>query len=354
MTETTEQQPENPSNFTRLRALMFLIGSLLIGAVVIVLMTWWVIGSAPRVTAVPVDDGVTVSEYITLPDDDSYPAALAIGDDGTLYTGSYQTGAIWSISSDGFISEIADTRERIGSVSGLDMAPDGALIILDRILPLDAKGAIVWRYGAGKLESIVEIPNDETVGVVLPDDIAVDNEGFIYITDRDPGRVWRYTTDGINQGVWWTPPTATEDEKVAPTGIAYDPTNNVILITDSEQDAIYQVPATSATLDESLENAELLYVDTQDNGFGLDGITVSPFRGIYVALLSWNQVARLEGNELVMLAREFRGASDVAYDPEKDGLFVTNWNQFSLGFGTSPQLPFALDIVDLSPDEIAE
>jgi hypothetical protein len=44
----------------------------------------------------------------------------------------------------------------------------------------------------------------------------------------------------------------------------------------------------------------------------------------------------------------------VVYDPTQDALIVTNWNQFSLGFGTSPQLPFALDIVDLSPDATQE
>jgi len=28
---------------------------------------------------------------------------------------------------------------------------------------------------------------------------------------------------------------------------------------------------------------------------------------------------------------------------------VTNWNQFGLAFGTRPQLPFAIDVIDLSP-----
>lgn len=354
MTENTEQTQDAASDFTRFRALLFLIGTLAVGAVVIVLMTWWVIGSAPRSVAVAVADSVTVEEYITLPDDDSYPAAIAIADDGTLYTGSYASGAIWTITSDGFISEIADTREKVGSVSGLDIADDGSLIILDRVEALDAEGAIVWRYADGELSSVVQIPNDETVGVMLPDDIAVDSEGFIYITDRDPARVWRYTSDGINQGVWWQPPASSDEEPSAPTGLAYNPTDDAILITDGEQDAIYRVSASATDLDEALQNTELLYVDTGNNDFSLDGITVSPFRGIYVALLGWNRVAQLEDNQLVMLAKDFRGASDVAYDADKDALFVTNWNQFSLGFGTSPQLPFALDIVDLSPESIAE
>jgi sugar lactone lactonase YvrE len=354
MTENLEQTKEQPSNFTRLSALLFLVGTVMVGALVIVLITWWVVGSAPRSTAIVIDESVTVDEYITLPDDDAYPAALAITDEGMLYTGSYKTGAIWSITSDGFITEIAEARDQIGAVSGLDIAPDGALIILDRIDALDTQGAIIWRYADGELSTIVKIPSDETIGIVLPDDIAVDDAGFIYITDRDPARVWRYTVAGVNQGVWWTPATASDNTADAPTGLAYDAMNNAILITGSEQDTIYRVSATSADLGEALDNTEILYVDSPANGYSMDGITVTASGEIYVALLGWNRVARLIDNELIMLARDFRGSSDVAYDSDKDALFVTNWNQFSLGFGTSPQLPFALDIVDLSPDGIAE
>lgn len=355
MTENnTEQNEESVSNFTRLRALLFLVLTLLIGVIVIILATWWVVGSAPRTTAISIDEAVTVSEYITLPDDDSYPAALAMRSDGTLYTGSYASGVIWTISADGFISEIDDTRERIGSVSGLDIAEDGSLYILDRVEALNAKGAVIWRYADGELRSVVEIPNDETVGVGLPDDIAVDNAGFIYITDRSPARVWRYSTKGENLGVWWTPSPVTTGEPPAPTGLSYDASSDSILITEGTYDRLYRVPATAPDLSTAIEQTETLYSDFNNNGYGLDGVTVSVTGDIYLALLGWNRVARLDSDGLMMLAQEFRGSSDVAYDAEKDVLFVTNWNQFSLGFGTSPQLPFALDIIDLSPDLTTE
>jgi len=115
-----------PARFARSRALLFLIASLAIGALLMVAMTWFVIGSPPRAQAVAVASGVTVSEYVALPDDDAYPAALAIGVDGTVYTGSYQSGALWAISRESLLSEIPGSRERIGSVTGLDVARDGA------------------------------------------------------------------------------------------------------------------------------------------------------------------------------------------------------------------------------------
>ena len=339
----TAAAPTKSAIFRHSRALLFLLAALALVAVVIALMTWWVIGSAPRTQAVAIDEAVTVAEYIALPDDDSYPAALALADDGALYTGSYQTGALWSIA-DGLVHEIPDSRARIGSVSGLDIAPDGALFILDRIKPLEAQGAVIWRYADGGLSVIAQIPNDKTVGLGLPDDIAVDRAGFIYVSDRDPPRVWRYTLDGQNQGVWWQ-----ADDESAPTGLAYDSFRHAILITDSERDVIYRVSADADDWRAARRQTEILYQDDGESGYGLDGIAASPDGQVYVALLAWNRVARLDEGGLVMLAKDFRGASDLVYDPNKDTLFVTNWNQFGLGFGTRPQLPFALDEVDLSP-----
>ena len=335
----------SPSSFTRFRALLALLVALLIGAVVIIAMTWWVVGSAPRSQAIAEREGVVVSEFVALPDDDAYPAALAIAADGTVYSGSYQTGALWSISPDGAVSEVADSRERIGAITGLDVGPDGALYILDRIAALESKGAVLWRYQAGDLSSVVQIPADPTIGLQLPDDIAVDSAGQIYISDRDPPRVWRYSSEGQNLGVFWRPPAG---EAATPTGLAYDARRDAILISDSEQDALYRVPAGATELAQAIDATETLFNDGARSGYGFDGIAVTPAGEVYLALLAWNRVARLENGELRLLARDFRGASDLVYDAARHRLIVTNWNQFSLGFGTRPQLPFALDAVVLS------
>ncbi len=327
--------------FPRARALLFVIAALAIGAVLIIAMTWFVVGSAPRSQAIAVSADVTVSEFTTLPDEDAYPAALAIDAEGTLYTGSYQSGALWSISPTGEIREIAGSRGRIGSVTGLDVAADGALIILDRIAPLDAKGAIIWRYAEGRLEFIVEVPNDERSGVLLPDDIAVDDDGRIYVSDR-AGKIVSFSMAGERLGIWWRADCRVD---CAPTGLAWDHANGALLITDSEIDAVFRIDAANG----AAGDVSRIFIDRDDKGFGLDGITVTAAGEIYVTLLAWNRAARLRDGELVELAKDFRGASDIAVDAASERLYVTNWNQFSLGFGTRPQLPFALDVIDLSP-----
>ena len=87
------------------------------------------------------------------------------------------------------------------------------------------------------------------------------------------------------------------------------------------------------------------------NAPGFDGVTVTPNGDIYVAALGQNGVARVAGGELTYIAGLFRGASDVDYSAAIDSLYVTNWNQTPLVIpGDQPQLPFALDIIDLSPE----
>ena len=108
---------------------------------------------------------------------------------------------------------------------------------------------------------------------------------------------------------------------------------------------MYRVPASASELANAIGSAETLFDDQGRQGYGFDGIDVTPAGEIYLALLAWNRAARLEQGELVMLARDFRGASDLVYDAARDRLIVSNWNQFSLGFGTRPQLPFALDVI---------
>ena len=321
---------------TRLRALAFLLLSLAIGAVLLVAMTWFVIGSAPRSTAVAVEAGLSVREFAILPGDEAYPAALAVADDGALYSGSYQTGALWQIDAEGKAHEILGSSQRIGSVSGLDWA-DGALYILDRITPLDAQGAVIWRYANGELESLARIPPGRAKGVMLPDDIAIDSAGGIYISDRDPPRALRLDADGGGMTVFWQPRTADS----APTGLAYDQANHALLVTDSANDRILRISI------EAPYESETVFADANDSGYGMDGIAISPAGEIFVALLNWNRVARVENGELVMLARDFRGASDVAVDSARNRLYATNWNQFSLGFGTRPQLPFAIDVIEI-------
>lgn len=306
--------------------------------------------NAPRTLAVPLVVDVTIEEFVQLPDEDAYPAALAIAVDGTLYTGSYVSGVIWIISPDGTIDEKGGSREFIGSVSGITVADDGAVYILDRIDPLESEGAIIWRSVEGELEEIARFSNDPQSGLVLPDDIALDVAGNIYISDFGADRVWRLDANGDNAEIWWTPPEA-DSLEIAPIGLAYHPVDDAILVTDPIQNTIYSVPVAA---DDPVAETEIIYSTTSATDQpGFDGITVTSAGDIFVAGLGVNRVGQLIDGELNYIAGGFRGASDVAYDETRNLLYVTNWDQSHLQptqflafrVDTDPRLPFALDVI---------
>jgi sugar lactone lactonase YvrE len=297
--------------------------------------------NAGRDQSVALIEGVTVREFAVLPDDDAYPATVAVGADGTVYTGSYVTGAIWSITPDGTFSEIPGTRDALGSVSGLAVDAEGTLYVvdLDDSNPLTLGGSVKRIALDGRITTF-DGPGDEQ-GFLLPDDITLDVQGRVYVSDRGRREVWRYEADGSGGSVWWTAPESDSETRPAPTGLAYDPAADAILITDSNLDAIDRVLiATGET--------ERLYQHLgTEHAPGLDGVTVVPDGTIYAAALAQNGLVRLTDGELEYVAGLFRGISDAAYYDGK--IYAANFDSFSLVVPlVRPRLPFALDVVELS------
>jgi sugar lactone lactonase YvrE len=294
-----------------------------------------------RDQSVALIDSVTVREFAVLPDDDAYPATVAVGPDGRVYTGSYVTGAIWVIGEDGVPSEIPGTRDAIGSVSGLAVDPDGVLYVVDQedsnALTL---GGDVKRIDLDGSVTMLDGPSDEQ-GFLLPDDITLDAQGRIYVSDRGRREIWRYEADGSGGSTWWTAPESDSETRPAPTGLAYDPAADAILITDSNLDAIDRVFIATGETERLYQHRGTEYAP------GLDGITVAPDGTIYAAALAQNGLVRLTDGELEYVAGLFRGISDVGYSEGK--IYAANFDSFSLVVPlVRPRLPFALDVVELT------
>ena len=79
---------------------------------------------------------------------------------------------------------------------------------------------------------------------------------------------------------------------------------------------------------------------------GFDGLTVTADGTIYLAALGQNQLQRLSGGRITVIAAGFRGISDVVHHEGR--LYVTNWDQVSLVSQLVPaHLPFAIDVIEL-------
>ena len=290
-----------------------------------------------RSNAVSLVPEVTVREYAALPNDNAYPPTVAAAPDGMIYTGSYATGAIWQIATDGSVSEVPNSRDRIGSVSGIAIAANGALLVVDAgdSDPRTGGGAL-WRVTPqGEVTALYEIPDER--GYVAPDDVAVDAAGNIYVSDRGRNEVWRFLPDGSGE-LWWVPPVNVAIEQRGISGLAYDVERDALVITDAEANEIYRVAVAGGATETLYQHGE------REFSPGFDGVTVAPDGTIYVAALGQNGVAQVGDNELDYIAGLFRGASDVAYGDGR--LYVANFDQASLVIPIRPALPFAIDMIE--------
>jgi DNA-binding beta-propeller fold protein YncE len=345
------------------RILVFIGGTALILGVLIGGMIFLGINVAtnvPRNVPVAIAEGITTEEYVELPDDEAYPATVAVSADGIVYTGSYVHGAVWAIAPDRSIREIPLSRDEIGSVTAITVAPSGNIYILDRIDPLQALGSKIWRlYPDDTLELVKDYSGANMDTLELPDDLTVDSVGNIYVSDRgsdpdgDHDLIWRIQPDGT-EGEWWRSILINNVRVYSPTGVAYNPQTNSIYVSDSQNDVIYNVPILE---DGNSGETTTVFNRRQSSDSapaGFDGMAVGVDGRLYIAALASNRVGVYDSNTgmLTYLAGNYRGAVDVAVDA--DGrVFVANWDQRSLlptqvifvAIETQPHLPFTIDMI---------
>ncbi|MFN8373885.1 MAG: NHL repeat-containing protein [Anaerolineae bacterium] len=331
---------------------LFFVGGLFLIIALFVFLAIQSFNSGVRAQAQPQVDTVGVTEFVALPDEDAYPASVAVAPDGTVYTASYVTGTIWAISPlDASVTELNGSRDTLGSVTGMAVGPDGTLYVVDQLnSDIRSAGGTVWRITGAPAAPIIEsfAAIDDAQGFVEPEDITLDTAGNVYVSDRGRGEVWRFAPDGGSSTAWWTAPVAIAETQPAPNGLAYDPTHDAIIVTDTISNAIYRVTVVDA-------RGITIYLHGARAGSpGFDGVAVTPEGHIYVTLLEDHSVALLTETEdlvapgtLTAVAAPFRGASDIAYTSVPTPRFyVTNFDQLALVLpGVRPQLPFALDVI---------
>lgn len=330
----------------RLVFFMIIVGGLLLITAVTLLLLAGAF-NASRSQAVALLPTIGVREFAQLPDEDAYPMALAAAPDGMLFTGSFATGVIWQISPEGEVTEIPNTRATIGAVAGLAVLPDGSLIVVDQqdTDPRTAGGALWCVTRSGEIMPFASAPIDR--GWLAPNDVTLDAQGRVYVSDPGRNEIWRFSPDGEDGSVWWVPPLREGEPRPALTGLAYDPIRDAVLVSDPEVNRIYAVSVNGG------QGTVVLYEHgDRPNPPGFDGLTVTDDGRIFVAALGQNGIATIEPDgSLGYIAGLFRGSSDVVF-AAPNRLYVTNFDGSSLVLPLiTPSLPFAIDeiILGLTP-----
>jgi sugar lactone lactonase YvrE len=332
--------------------IVFIIGGVMLIVGLFLFLAISALDSGPRVTGRALVPAVSIREFAALPSERAYPATVAVAADGTVYTGSYADGTLWRIDPQGVVQEIPDSRSVIGSVVGLAVAADGALLIVDQgdSDPRAAGGMVQQLNPDG---TITPLARPSTGNFVEPEDITSDAQGRIYVADRGNGQIWRFERDGSNATLWWQAPTPTNGTLPAPNGLAYAALNDAILVTDSNSNTVTRIAVADAST-----TIIYSYGVMSDLAPGLDGIVQLDDGRIYAAALAQNGLVQIipatdatPNGRLLYLVGELRGPSDVAAIGTT--LYVTNFDQRSLVLPVSPQLPFALDVVTLPADDLA-
>lgn len=337
-----QQQVTIRSSEKRRRSVTAVIGFLVIVLLLICGLTLVLVRNVlmgTRREPQPVLAGVQVETVAELPGDRAYPDSISVGPDGNLYVSSYCEGDIWRITPDGELTIYFDGEDGIGAASGIAFAPDGSLWVIDG-------GSCSPRSWSATLKRIE--PNGEDVARVsnigsedLPNALAFDSEGNLYLTDSRDGSIRRL--DGETFITWWD--ALSGDASL--TGLEHDRTTNSLITADTENGILYRVPIGA----DGLAGTPEVLVDNTDDE--LDGLTVDEQGRVFFTQYSRNQVAMWQaGFGVTILAKDFREPSDIAY---LDGvLYITNVDSISLAPLLSllidPSLPFTVDKIVLPND----
>jgi hypothetical protein len=294
--------------------------------------------NAPRHEAKRVAEGVTVERFVTFPEDatDVFPIGMSEGPDGTFYLSRFGNNLLYMVSPRGELS----VWKNYAAIGAMATAPDGYLYVISYAEESQKNYGSVQRISPGKaVETLPAIPASK--GLPFFAQLAFDPASNLYVTDRE--RVWVYRPNAPAPEVWWTAaPLGSQRPQLL--GIAYDPTQSAMLISDVGTDSLYRVPLTGRDPLVLLRRSQLdIQVITVD-GWGRVLLTLWEHDNASLNLLNAD-------GTLLRLADGFRSPTAVVLRDQK--AYVVNsdapgllQSQGLLRPRAKP--PFTIDVVDLA------
>jgi sugar lactone lactonase YvrE len=313
---------------------------------------WYVVtfkltgGNAVQMFVYVADDVETVVQFN--PDAGQLPEGVTVDKTGNVFVSLSPLGELVKVAPG------SDVAEPFGSISGLQEGDIG-LIGLAVDAPGNVYGGVfsvnpdangVWKFDR-QTGAAERVPG--TGAISLPNSIAFDEQGNMYITDSISGAVWR-VPEGGSAELWSEDPLLAGDGSIGfpfpigANGIAVR--ENTVYVSMTETGLIVTVPI----LPDGSAGEAAVYATLEDENedpIALDGIALDMHGNVYVAVPIANAVLRVNADESVDTlasgeADGLDGPTSVAFgtgEGDRQSIFAVNFS-VALGapLGAGPSL----------------
>ena len=284
--------------------------------------------ATPGASPVPIPTvGTTELIFTTDGSAGEFTEGVTVAGDGTVYVSVSPLGELVRVGEGG-------AREAVGQVPGLQPGDLGLLGIAAHVdgsiygavfsSNPDANG--VWRFdvaGGG----VERVPGTEQI--TMPNSIAFDSDGVMYVTDTIAGAVWTVAPDG-NVELWFEHQIlfGTGDLgfgfPVGANGIVIDGDRGVVQVAVTEQGTIVTIPVMD---DGSAGEAAVL---TRFDGMGMpDGVAMDGDGTIYVAQPAINTISRVSSDgtvDVLASGGNLDGPASVSVSADGEAVYIANFS----------------------------
>src|SRR5258708_39117477 len=223
-----------------LRIVLFFLA--MIGAVVTItgLTVFLIYNSlkAPRHDAKAALPAITITTFLSFPEDNIYPVGLALAPDGSFFLTQFGTGAILKADLQGKVTPASIAKGTLKAPGSLAVATDGSVYVVDYSSsnPNQSVGTLKRTAADGSVTNL-STPNGKNFSLFAQ--LAFDAAGNLYITSPSTAEIWRYDPSGSAR-IWWAvPPLGAVASQ--PTGIAFDSVKQALIVGDAGTGTIYRV-----------------------------------------------------------------------------------------------------------------